>query len=171
MLVKSIEDDLKQMDVGIQKENRAAVVKNQVKALIDLDRLGTMLVREKPFKVPDDLAPSVPRFYGRALVEVKLKNAQGKVSSMNAIIDGINSPLSAGNFLDLVEKGFYNNIPISFKDESTIVTGDPDGPDDGYKIKGALRTVPLEIRPEKAKVVVTSPSTTVLTVFHEGTYL
>lgn len=51
---------------------------------------------------------------------------------MNIVLDGYNAPVSAGQFMDLVQKGFYNGMEIQRADGFVVQTGDPDGPADGY---------------------------------------
>jgi peptidylprolyl isomerase len=46
---------------------------------------------------------------------------------MTAELDGFSAPLTAGNFLDLAAKGFYNKNAVASVDESTVVFGDPAG--------------------------------------------
>ena len=69
-------------------------------------------------------------------------------------LDGYTAPVTGGNFVDLVQKGFYNNMSIQRSDGFVVQTGDPDGPADGYvgtpsksvgKGKHGERLIPLEI--------------------------
>ena len=46
--------------------------------------------------------------------------------------DGFTAPVTGGNFVDLVQKGFYNNMKIQRSDGFVVQTGDPEGPADGY---------------------------------------
>ncbi|CAE7520380.1 TLP40 [Symbiodinium pilosum] len=64
------------------------------------------------------------------------------------IIDGWSAPLSAGNFLDLVNRKFYNGLTIQRADGFIIQTGDP-GADKGNGFSPGpgqpIRTIPLEV--------------------------
>ena len=52
---------------------------------------------------------------------------------MIAIVDGYNAPLTAGAFIDLSLKGFYDQLPINRAEEFFILqTGDPKGAEIGY---------------------------------------
>lgn len=42
------------------------------------------------------------------------------------------APVTGGNFVDLVNKGFYNNMVIQRSDGFVVQTGDPDGKAVGY---------------------------------------
>ena len=47
---------------------------------------------------------------------------------MRIVVDGYNAPVTAGNFVDLVQRGFYDNMAIQRADGFVVQTGDPDGP-------------------------------------------
>ena len=66
----------------------------------------------------------------------------------------IPAPVTGGNFVDLVEKGFYNNMKIQRSDGFVVQTGDPDGTPVGYVGKASKsigagpngeRLIPTEI--------------------------
>src|SRR5688572_8244723 len=46
-----------------------------------------------------------PRLEGNAVVEIKLKSGIVKIE-----INGNDAPITAGNFVDLVDRGFYNGL-------------------------------------------------------------
>lgn len=48
------------------------------------------------------------------------------------VLDGYNAPVSAGQFLDLVMRGFYDGMEVQRADGFVVQTGDPEGPADGY---------------------------------------
>ena len=47
---------------------------------------------------------------------------------MRMVVDGYNAPVTAGNFVDLVSRAFYDGLTIQRADGFIIQTGDPDGP-------------------------------------------
>jgi len=113
--------------------------------------------------VPDDYA-DLPQLQGRATVEMTVKKADGenfdiegvlfKDANMKMIIDGYAAPVTGGNFVDLVQKGFYNNMDIQRSDGFVVQTGKPKGEAEVYvgtpsKSVGAgpngERLIPLEI--------------------------
>lgn len=91
--------------------------------------------------VPSDYA-DLPQLKGRATVEMLVKKADGenfdiegslfKEAKMKMIIDGYTSPVTGGNFIDLVQKGFYNNMDIQRSDGFVVQTGNPKGEAEGY---------------------------------------
>jgi cyclophilin family peptidyl-prolyl cis-trans isomerase len=58
-----------------------------------------------------------------------LKNPDGSPFNveLTMIIDGYNAPITGGNFVDLVKKGFYKNMAIQRSDGFVVQTGKPDG--------------------------------------------
>ncbi|CAJ1446274.1 unnamed protein product [Effrenium voratum] len=111
-------------------------------------------------KVPAEYA-NLPRLDGRAVVEWTLTRgpeAGTKTYALDSelfneakfkmIVDGYSSPLSAGNFVDLVQRSFYNGMSIQRADGFIIQTGDP-GPASGNGFQptpgGPVRTIPLEV--------------------------
>ena len=112
-----------------------------------LDKIGGLeeyfLPTEFPYSIPSDY-DDLPRLLGRARVNIKTSKGD-----MEAIIDGFNAPLTAGAFIDLSSKNFYNNLPINRAEEFFVLqTGDPLGNEIGYidPEKNVERHVPLEIR-------------------------
>lgn len=51
---------------------------------------------------------------------------------MEIILDGYNAPVSAGTFMDLVQKGFYDGMEIQRADGFVVQTGKPEGGEQGY---------------------------------------
>lgn len=101
---------------------------------------------------------------GRAKVEMKLvkpdksdfdvEGKNYKEARLTMIIDGYVAPVTAGNFVDLVKRGFYDNMEIQRSDGFVVQTGDPVGDADGFVGTGGKavgngkhgeRLIPLEI--------------------------
>lgn len=90
----------------------------------------------------------LPRLEGKATV---VMNVNG--SPITIELDGDNAPISAGNFVELVQKGVYDGLTFHrvVKDPQPFVAqgGDPKGNGTGgYVVNGKERTVPLEIKPQ-----------------------
>ena len=152
IIFSSLKKDLDDLSVEASEKNKIAFIKLRDKSLEEIGNIEKLIVKDDfPYEIPskyDDL----PRLLGRATVEIK--TSKGK---MKAIIDGYNAPLTAGAFIDLVDKGFYDNLPINRAEEFFVLqTGDPLGDEIGYKNPetGIERTVPLEIRiPKKDETI------------------
>jgi peptidyl-prolyl cis-trans isomerase B (cyclophilin B) len=93
--------------------------------------------------------PDLPRLKGKATVTMVIK---GKPVVLE--IDGDNAPISAGNFVELVEKGFYNNLTFHRVVKDFVAQGgDPNGNGSGGYVpkgKNQERRIPLEIKLKNA---------------------
>ena len=95
-----------------------------------------------------------PLLKGRATVDmlVKIKdNANTDGGVLTIVLDGYNAPVTAGQFADLINLGFYNKMPIQRSDGFVVQSGKPNN-GDGFKVNGEERTVPLEIMVQGDKV-------------------
>ncbi|MGD1862178.1 MAG: peptidylprolyl isomerase [Leptolyngbyaceae cyanobacterium] len=110
-----------------------------------LNKVGAieeMMVEDFPYEVPEEYS-SLPQLKGRATVE--FETSKGTVTT---VIDGYTAPVTGGNFVDLVQRGFYDGMPfIRAEDNYVLQTGDPEGPEEGFidPQNGEYRAVPLEI--------------------------
>jgi len=96
------------------------------------------------YKTPvPDIYADLPQLEQRATVEMVIKKStpDGKFdingvnfpeARMKMVIDGYTSPITGGNFVELVSKGFYDNMAIQRSDGFVVQTGDPDGEAVGY---------------------------------------
>jgi len=89
----------------------------------------------------------LPTLNGTATVEMKLK-----YGTVIMEVDGVNAPITAGNFVDLAKRGVYNNLTFHrvIREPSPFVAqgGDPLGNGTGSFIDPATsqpRLIPLEI--------------------------
>jgi peptidylprolyl isomerase len=99
-------------------------------------------ITELPFQIPSEY-DGLPRLLGRATVELDTT-----AGSMTVVLDGYSAPLTAGNFADLVKKGFYDGLPFDRVENFFLIqAGDPPGNIDGYldPLTGEIRTIPMEI--------------------------
>lgn len=109
------------------------------------DRVGLVeeaMLTEFPFEVPEEYK-ELPQLKGRATIAIKTNKGE-----MTVVVDGYSAPITAGNFVDLVQRKFYDGLKFTRAEESYVVqTGDPDGPDAGFidPKTGEYRAIPLEI--------------------------
>jgi len=143
-LLSNLKEDLDELGQIANEKNKVSFLEVRRKSLKKIDDLESLLITNKfPYKIPSKY-DNLPRLLGRANVEIKTTKG-----NMNAIIDGYNAPLTAGAFIDLSLKGFYDGLPINRAEEFFILqTGDPKGEAIGYidPESNKLRKVPLEIR-------------------------
>lgn len=112
-------------------------------------------------------AVGVPRLNGTATVVLVVKG-----STITAEIDGISAPITAGNFVDLVQRGVYNGLVfhrvVREPQPFVVQGGDPQGKNPNFPPEqlgtGSFidpatsqpRYVPLEILPVGAKAPIYS---------------
>lgn len=129
---------------------RSSVVTSETPSSVD--ELPNKDIKKTPV-TPTAPAVKVPRLNGSATVEMKLK----KGGTVTIAVDGDRAPITAGNFIDLVNRGFYNNLTFHRveKDPPFVVQGgDPDGNGTGGFTDPATsqpRNIPLEILAEGEK--------------------
>lgn len=140
---------LAQVKAGIPDLQTAAEAKDKEKTreiraqLLDrISDLEALMVTKFPFEVPEEYS-NLPQLKGRATIAVKTSKGD-----MTVIVDGFSAPVTAGNFVDLVKRGFYNGLPFTRQEDSYVLqVGDPPGPEVGFidpKTK-KYRAIPLEI--------------------------
>lgn len=125
-------------------------------------------------KTTSEIIPSIkdlPRLEGKATVVMTVNGAPITIE-----LDGINAPITAGNFVDLVQKGVYDGLVFHrvVRDPQPFVAqgGDPQSKDPkfpatrlgtgGYiDVKtGSERRIPLEIKPKGANEPIYSKTIT-----------
>jgi cyclophilin family peptidyl-prolyl cis-trans isomerase len=157
--VKGLRDAFKQFDDVLASKDKQEVPIAQQRCLRYVGEIEEAMVKGFPFKVPEEYS-NLPALLGRATVEMKYKLNESRSSAspvtrtMIMEIDGFNAPVSAGVFLDLVEKKWYDGMQIQRADGFVVQTGKPDGKGQGYTDPktGSERRVPLEIKAVKDKL-------------------
>ncbi|MEN9279280.1 MAG: peptidylprolyl isomerase, partial [Gloeomargarita sp. DG_1_4_bins_134] len=142
-LLENIKNGLVELAALVPNRDKIAVFQAQDKILDDIGSLEALMVREFPFHIPDEYA-QLPQLLGRATVKIVTNKGD-----LTVVLDGYNAPITAGNFLDLAQLGFYNHLPFTRAEESYVVqAGDPPGDAEGYldPRTGQTRRIPLEIK-------------------------
>lgn len=135
----------------IDAKDKQAVPIKQRECLDYVGRLEEAMVSKFPFEIPAEYSKR-PLLKGRATLEMKValsETPEGpQARTLTIVLDGYNAPVSAGQFLDLVERGFYDGMEIQRADGFVVQTGDPEGPADGFvdPATSEVRRVPMEIR-------------------------
>lgn len=104
---------------------------------------------------------NIPRLEGKATVVMTVKG-----SPITIEVDGNNAPITAGNFVDLVQRGVYDGLVfhrvVREPQPFVVQGGDPQGKDEKFPIQRLgtgsfidpetknVRYVPLEIKPKGA---------------------
>lgn len=151
--------DLKQQAAAGQAE---AALESNAKALRSISKLEELVASAAVQPAPPSEFSKLPWLKGRATVAMTIKgnggrqfDVEGKLYSkldLKMIIDGYTAPVTAGNFVDLVQSGFYNGMHIQRSDGFVVQTGDPSaegkGSKHGFTPPGSEteRRIPLEVQ-------------------------
>ena len=131
------------LERAAKQEDRQGFLDARRQALTLIGDIEASFVDGFPFAIPEDFA-SLPRLLGRA--QVKLHTTRGDIITE---VDGYNAPLTAGAYVDLVRRGFYDGLGFNRAEAFYVLqTGDPVGDAEGFVDPATrqLRTIPLEIR-------------------------
>lgn len=142
-LLDTLDEQLQQLASAAEQQQRDAFLEARRAALTTIGSAEALLVGPFPFTIPAEF-DGLPRLLGRATV--LLRTTKG---DLTAVVDGYNAPLTAGAFVDLVQRKFYDRLPfIRAEDFYVLQTGDPEGPAEGFidAKTGTERHVPLEIK-------------------------
>ncbi|KAJ8775189.1 hypothetical protein K2173_020193 [Erythroxylum novogranatense] len=148
-LLDKLEAGMDELQQIVEDRNRDAVAPKQKELLNYVGSVEEDMVAEFPYEVPEEYK-NMPLLKGRAAVDMKVKvkdNPNVDECVFRIVLDGYNAPVTAGNFLDLVERHFYDGMEIQRADGFVVQTGDPEGPAEGFIDPSTekVRTVPLEI--------------------------
>ena len=133
------------LDEVIKDKNKEKLWEERAKLLSIVSLLEESMVKEYPFEVPAEYS-NLPQLKGRATIEMKTNKGD-----ITLVVDGYSAPVTAGNFVDLVQRGFYNGLEFTRSEESYVLqTGDPAGKEVGFidPKTNLYRAIPLEILAE-----------------------
>lgn len=143
--LKSGVDSLQEL---VKNKDKEQILEVRSKLLNLVTQLEESMVTEFPFEVPAEYN-NLPQLKGRATVAIKTNKGD-----LTVVVDGYSAPVTAGNFVDLVQRGFYNGLEFTRSEESYVLqTGDPPGKEVGFidpKTK-KYRAIPLEVLVEGDK--------------------
>ncbi|KAK6155181.1 hypothetical protein DH2020_009429 [Rehmannia glutinosa] len=148
-LLNKLESGLDELQKIVEDRKRDAVAPKQKELLNYVGGVEEDMVDGFPYEVPEEYR-NMPLLKGRAAVDMKVKvkdNPNLNECVFRIVLDGYNAPVTAGNFVDLVERHFYDGMEIQRADGFVVQTGDPEGPAEGFIDPSTekTRTIPLEI--------------------------
>lgn len=141
-LVVRVKEGIAELEKAVETKDREKVIDLKAKILDSVGEIEELMVTKFPFEVPAKY-DNLPQLKGRATVALETDKGQ-----ITVVLDGYSAPVTAGNFVDLVDRGFYNGLPFIRSEESYVLqTGDPEGKDIGFidPATGKYRNVPLEV--------------------------
>jgi peptidylprolyl isomerase len=142
-LLDTVKDDLVQLQERVDAADKSGFIQTRRQTLTTIGDLEFLLIDDRIPAIPAEF-DDLPRLNGRATVVIS--TTQG---DLTAVVDGYNAPLTAGAFIDLSLKGFYDGLPFTRAEDFYILqSGDPEGAAIGYvdPTSKQERHVPLEIR-------------------------
>ncbi|BAQ66312.1 peptidylprolyl isomerase [Geminocystis sp. NIES-3709] len=141
-LVSAMTEDVAKLQELIEKEDREQIYSIRAEILDNITELEQDMVTGFPFTVPEEYA-NLPQLLGRAKVEVQ--TSQG---NLVIVVDGYSAPVTGGNFIDLVQRKFYDGLPFSRAEDFYVIqTGDPIGEEEGFidPTTQEYRAIPFEV--------------------------
>ncbi|MEG4325783.1 peptidylprolyl isomerase [Microcoleus sp. herbarium5] len=150
-LVAGVKEKVAQLEKAVEAKDRDKVIDLKATILGSVGDIEELMVTKFPFEVPAKYA-NLPQLKGRATVAVQTEKGE-----ITVVLDGYSAPVTAGNFVDLVDRGFYDGLPFIRSEESYVLqTGDPEGKEEGFidPATGKYRNIPLEVlvRDEKEPI-------------------
>lgn len=154
---ENVRPEVDKLDSGLQElksiadnNDKQRIPVKQQELLAYVGDIEEGMVKEFPFTVPQEFN-SLPQLKGRATVDatVRIKdNPDISSGTMRIVLDGYNAPVTAGNFVDLVQRKFYDGLPVQRSDGFVVQTGDPEGPADGFvdPATNETRRIPFEVK-------------------------
>lgn len=154
-LLDKLEAGMGELQQIVEDRNRDGVAPKQRELLQYVGSVEEDMVDGFPYEVPEEYQ-NMPLLKGRAAVDMKVKvkdNPNLDECVFHIVLDGYNAPVTAGNFLDLVQRHFYDGMEIQRADGFVVQTGDPEGPAEDFIDPSTEkpRTIPLEIMVEGEK--------------------
>ena len=154
---------LRELEEPIAAHDAPRTLAVQTRVMRELVTLGNLAVPVFPYAVCKAVyCEGRPRLLGRATVELVVGRVEGGGESftLTAVLDGYAAPLTAGNFVDLIQRGFYGGLPFgnggsrmpaTVVGSGAVVSGGQPAALGGNITgfvdprTGSYRTVPLEI--------------------------
>lgn len=141
-LLTEIQADVDALAVATEAKDKPQVQAERAEALAKIGTLEASMVTGFPYPVPAEYS-NLPQLKGRATIAIATTKGD-----LTVVVDGYNAPITAGNFVDLVQRGFYNNLEFTRAENDYVLQiGDPPGAEVGFidpKTK-KYRSVPLEM--------------------------
>jgi peptidylprolyl isomerase len=141
-LISNLQTGIVDLRKAVDAKDKEQIIQGRAKLLNLVSQLEDFMVQGFPYEVPAEYS-NLPQLKGRATVEVTTNKG-----TLTLVVDGYSAPVTAGNFVDLVQRGFYNGLEfIRAEDSYVLQTGDPAGPEDGFidPATGKYRAIPLEV--------------------------
>lgn len=141
-LLTQIQEGITTLQTTVESKDKPTALETRSQLLDLVGQLEEDMVKAFPFEVPEEYG-SLPQLKGRATIEFTTEKG-----NVTAVVDGYSAPVTAGNFVDLVQRGFYDGLAFTRAEESYVLQiGDPPGPEVGFVDPATkkYRAIPLEV--------------------------
>lgn len=141
-ILTQLTEGVAQLREAVEAKDRDLIIEQKGNLLKQVSVLEELMVKGFPFEVPEEYA-TLPQLKGRATVEMTTEKG-----NLTLVLDGYSAPVTAGNFVDLVQRGFYDGLAFIRSEESYVLqAGDPPGEAVGFvdPATGKERKIPLEV--------------------------
>ena len=141
-LISQMNEEITAIRSAVEAKDKENIWTERSQLLKQVGEVERLMVTDFPFEVPSEYS-NLPQLKGRATVEMTTNKG-----TLTLVVDGYSAPVTAGNFVDLVQRGFYDGIEFNRAEEFYVLqTGDPPGPEAGFidPSTGEYRAIPLEI--------------------------
>jgi len=141
-LIAELRSGVEDMRADVEAKDKDAIWTKRSALLNRVGELEELMVTKFPFEVPEEYS-NLPQLKGRATVAIETTKG-----TMTVVVDGYNAPITAGNFVDLVQRGFYDGLEFTRAEDFYVVQiGDPPGKEDGFTDPKTqkYRTIPMEV--------------------------
>ncbi|MDJ0677883.1 MAG: peptidylprolyl isomerase [Calothrix sp. MO_167.B42] len=141
-LIAKLKEGVSGLQDTVSTRDKVKISQERSQLLDIVGELEGLMVDKFPFEIPEEYS-NLAQLKGRATIELETNKG-----NMTMIVDGYSAPITAGNFVDLVGRGFYDGLEFTRAEESYVVqTGDPPGKEFGFidPQTGEYRSIPLEI--------------------------
>jgi peptidylprolyl isomerase len=141
-LIDQIKSGIAEVRAAVEAGDKEAIWTKRAELLGKVGQLEELMIGEFPFEVPQEYS-NLPQLKGRATIAIQTSKGE-----MTVVVDGYSAPVTAGNFVDLVQRGFYDGLAFTRAEDSYVLQiGDPPGKDEGFidPATGKYRAIPLEV--------------------------
>ena len=141
ILMDKIAEGIEVIEDFVEAQDREPVYIKTEEILAYVGELEELMITGFPYEVPEEYA-HLPQLLGRAVVE--LETTRGNI---DIVVDGYSAPVNGGNFVDLVNRGFYDGMYFNAAKDTFLQAGDPVGSTAGFidPNTGEYRAIPLEV--------------------------
>ncbi|PPD66924.1 hypothetical protein GOBAR_DD36199 [Gossypium barbadense] len=149
-LLDKLEVGMEELQRTVEDRNRDAVAPKQ-KELLQYIGEDTLSLTAAEIFLGNWISAVLKKIWSKVKDNPNLEECVFRI-----VLDGYNAPVTAGNFVDLVQRHFYDGMEIRRVDGFVVQTGDPDGPAEGFIDPSTekTRTIPLEIMVDGEKAPV-----------------